>query len=285
MYATNVETGQKTCFTNNKKLVGPQGDTYYVQCHSPNLLIEAALASAAVPAIFPPVAVEFPHDEECGTYYMDGGIREIVPVKGAIACEADEIYAILCFPRFAKEKKGAFVNQKYAFLDVKDAKGNVVSLDWCTSSLLDIQPEDWVRNNRNWNPTSEECDVLDVANRAAAILLDEMTKDDFIPIDATGNVAKAALGKPIEPTVIDPLIPVHGWTKLNIGLLKIDADQGYMRAFDVICAKDTPLEDQCEELTAEITVRRIKIWALEHHLIEAVSELVSKMWIPSERIS
>ena len=271
LYATNVETGQKTCFTNNTQLVGPHGDTYYAQCHSPDLLIDAALASAAVPAIFPPVAVEFPHDEECGTYYMDGGIREMVPVKGAIACEADEIYAVLCFPRFVKEKNGTFVKQKYACLDLKDAQGNVVSSDWSTSSLLDIRPEDWVRNNRNWNPWSEECDVLDVGNRAAAILLDEMTKDDLIPTDATGTVAKDAKGEPIEPTVIDPLVPVHGWTKLNIGLLKINADQGYMRAFDVICAKDTPIEEQCEELTAEITVRRIKIWALEHHLIEAVS--------------
>jgi predicted acylesterase/phospholipase RssA len=273
LYATDVETGQKTCFTNNKKLVGLSGDTCYVQCDSKKLLIDAALASAAVPVIFPPVAVEFPHGEECGTYYMDGGVREIVPVKGAIDCGADKIYAILCSPRFFKEKDGTRVKQKYARLDLKDEKGKIVSSDWYTSSLLDIRPEDWVRNNRNWNPTSEECDALDVANRAAAVLLDEMTKDDLIPSDATGNVAKTASGKPIEPTVIDPLIPVHGWTKLNIGLLKINADQGYMRAFDVICAKDTPLEEQCEELTAEITARRIKIWALEHHLIEAVSEL------------
>lgn len=274
LYATNVETGQKTCFTNNTDLVGTQGDTYYVQCHSPDMLVEAALASAAVPAIFPPVAVEFPHDEECGTYYMDGGTREMVPVKGAVACKADEIYAVLCFPRFAKEKNGTLVQQKYAWLDVKDAEGNVVSSDWCTSSLLDVQPEDWVRNNRNWNPMGEECDVLDVGNRAVSILLDEMTKDDLIPTDATGNIAKDAAGKPIDVTVIDPLIPVHGWTKLNIGLLKINADQGYMRAFDVICASnDTAIEEQCEELTAAITARRVRIWALEHHLIEAVSEL------------
>jgi predicted acylesterase/phospholipase RssA len=273
LYATDVETGQKTCFTNNRKLVGLVGDTCYVQCHSPTMLIEAALASAAVPVIFPPVAVKFEHGEECGTYYMDGGVREIVPVKGAIDCEADEIYAILCSPRFFKKKNGTLVKQKYARLNLKDEKGKIVSSDWHTSSLLDIQPEDWVKNNRNWNPTSEECDVLDVANRTAAILLDEMTKDDLIPTDATGNVAKTASGKPIETTVIDPLIPVHGWTKLNIGLLKINADQGYMRAFDVICAKDAPLEEQCEELTAEITARRIKIWALEHHLIAEVSKL------------
>jgi hypothetical protein len=69
---------------------------------------------------------------------------------------------------------------------------------------------------------------------------------------------------------------------LNIGLLKINADQGYMRAFDVVCAckpksldeqceEPKPLYEECEELTAEITIRRIKIWALEHKLIEDVS--------------
>lgn len=267
LYATNVETGKKTCFTNNTQLVGTHGDTFYVQCHSPSLLIEAALGSAAVPVIFPPVEVTFPHDEVCGKYFIDGGAREIVPVKGAIACKADVVYAVLCLPRFAKRRK-------YAFLNLKDAKGELVSRDWCTSNLLDIQPEDWVVNNRDWNPTSDECDVIDIANRTGAIVLDELTEGDLVATDAAGNIAKDKEGKPIEPTVIDPLIPVHGWTQLNIGLLKINADQGYMRAFDVLSAG--PIALQCEELTAEITVRRIKIWALEHKLIEDVSEIRNK---------
>lgn len=267
LYATNLETGQKTCFTNNTQLIDARGDTLYVQCRSPDRLIEAALGSAAVPVIFPPVEAKFPPDELCGKYFIDGAAREIVPVKGAIDCEATTIYAILCLPRFATRRK-------YAFLDLKDAKGDIVSRDWCTSNLLDVQPEDWVVNNRDWNPSSDECDVIDIANRMGAIVLDELTEGDLIATDKAGNIAKDEEGKPIEPTVIDPLIPVHGWTQLNIGLLKINADQGYMRAFDVLSAG--PIEEQCEELTAEITVRRIKIWALEHKLIEDVSEARNK---------
>jgi hypothetical protein len=271
LYATNVETGQKTCFTNNTNLVGRHGDTCYVQCHTPSMLIEAALASAAVPVMFPPVAVKFPHGEMCGTYYIDGGVREIVPVKGAIACKATKIYAILCLPRFGQKRSPSAVGkQKYAFLDLKDAKGQIVSTDRSTSNLLDIRPGDWVMNNRDWNPRSDECDVLDVANRAGAIVLDELTDSCLVATDANGEVAKDETGKDIKPIVIDPLIPVHGCTQLNIGLLKINADQGYMRAFDVVSAG--PIEQQCEELTAEITARRIKIWALEHKLIEDVSE-------------
>jgi predicted acylesterase/phospholipase RssA len=204
LYATNVETGEKTCFTNNKELVGTHDHTLYVQCHSSSLLVQAALASAAVPVIFPPVKV-------CGSYHIDGGVREVVPLKGAIECGADNIYAIICLPRFEKRRQ-------YAFLDVSGEEGGEASTDWSTSNLLDVRPEDWVANNRNWNPKSDECDVLDIANRTAAILLDEMTEGDLGATDKTGK-------KP-NLTVIDPLIPVHGWTQLNIGLVKINADQG-----------------------------------------------------------
>jgi predicted acylesterase/phospholipase RssA len=202
LYATNLETGQKTCFTNNTKLDGTRGDTFYVQCRSRDRLIDAALGSAAVPVIFPPVEVKLPPvevivppDKLCGKYFIDGGAREIVPVKGAIACKADTIYAILCLPRLAKRRK-------YAFLDIKDAKGEIVSADWCTSNLLDVQPEDWILNNRDWNPRSDECNVINIANRTGAIVLDELTEGDLAATDEEG--------KPIESTVIDPLIPVHG---------------------------------------------------------------------------
>ena len=253
LYATNVETGQKTCFSNNKKLHGTVGDTLYVPCQSSRLLVQAALASAAVPPVFPPV-------EACGSYYIDGAAREVVPVKGAIENGADTIYAILCLPRFVHRRK-------YAFLDVKGEGVEKESTDWSTSNLFDVRPEDWVVNNRNWDPKSDECDVLDIANRTVAILIDEITEGDLASTDETG--------KKIEPIVIDPLIPVHGWTQLNIGLLKINADQGYMRAFDVVCAPKS-LYEQCEQLTAEITSRRIKIWTLEHQLIEEWSEVRDK---------
>jgi predicted acylesterase/phospholipase RssA len=248
--ATNLETGEKTCFSNDKKLYGKQDDTLYVPCESKEALVEAALASAAVPGLFPPVEVR-------GSYYIDGGAREVVPVKGAVRSGADTIYAILCLPRFVRKRK-------YAFLDVRGEKENKGTA-WKTSNLFDVRPEDWVANNRNWDPKSEECDVLDIANRTAAILLDELTEENLCQTDDTR--------KKITLKVIDPLLPVHGWTQLNIGLLKINADQGYMRAFDVVCAPESnSLYEQCEQSTAEITLRRTKIWTLEHQLIEEWSQ-------------
>ena len=129
LYATNVETGQKTCFTNNTDLVGTQGDTYYVQCHSPGHARRGSPCFSSGSGDIPSRRGGIPARRGVWTYYMDGGTREMVPVKGAVACKADEIYAVLCFPRFAKEKNGTLVQQKYAWLDVKDAEGNVVSSD------------------------------------------------------------------------------------------------------------------------------------------------------------
>jgi hypothetical protein len=204
----------------------------------------------------------FPPVEVCGSYYIDGSTREVVPVKGAIESGADTIYAVLCLPRFAHRRK-------YAFLDVKDESGEKKSTDWSTSNLFDVRPEDLVVNNKNWDPKSDECDVLDIANRTAAIVIDAITEGDLASTDDEG--------KKIEPKVIDPLIPVHGLTQLNIGLLKINADQGYMRAFDVVCAcAQKSLYEQCEQLTAEITSRRKKIWTLEHQLIEEWSKVRAK---------
>ena len=52
-------------------------------------VLKGAMASAAAPAFFPPVNLE-------GETYIDGGIRELVPVDVAFRCGADLVYAISC---------------------------------------------------------------------------------------------------------------------------------------------------------------------------------------------
>jgi len=54
----------------------------------------------------------------------------------------------------------------------------------------------------------QESNLLDVANRTAAIVLDELTA-----------VNLQAAQSPVKLTVIDPLVRVHGFAQLNIGLL------------------------------------------------------------------
>jgi NTE family protein len=53
--------------------------------------IEAVLASAAIPAIFPPVKIE-------GDLLIDGGVVDNVPISRAIDAGATRVYVLLCGP-------------------------------------------------------------------------------------------------------------------------------------------------------------------------------------------
>ncbi len=240
LYATNLRTGAQTCFYNSScdgDLDTPNThQRVNILCESKEKLIKAALASAAVPVMFPPVEVD-------GEWYVDGSLREVVPVQGVIDCGADNIYAILCFPRLTQSGEGGIVDSQ--------------SEDWSTSSLLDIRTYDFGTSERDWSYDGG-LDVIDVANRSAAIVLDEITSGD-LKGTRRGNVRPKL-------TVIAPLVPVHGMAELDFGLLKINADQGYMRAFDEIDAPDQR-RDKCRQLTGEITSRRVAIWRNEHELI------------------
>lgn len=54
-------------------------------------VVEAVLASAAIPAIFPPVVIE-------GDVLVDGGVVNNVPVSRPLAAGARRIYVLLCGP-------------------------------------------------------------------------------------------------------------------------------------------------------------------------------------------
>lgn len=53
--------------------------------------VEAILASAALPALLPPVAID-------GDTFIDGGVADNVPIGRAIAQGADRIFVLLCGP-------------------------------------------------------------------------------------------------------------------------------------------------------------------------------------------
>ena len=242
-YATNLKTGEYTCFSNRSPCPS-EGDkrsqTHKVSilCDSREKLIEGALASAALPGIFPPVPVN-------DNYYIDGFVRENVPVRGALHC--DKIYAILCLP---------------LLIPSKNVAANALAEDGYTGCLFDIRPEDWGISNKDWC----KADWLDIANRAAAIALDEITDGDL----TFGGEKKGD-----NLIIIDPLVPVHGIADLHIGLIKINMDQGYMRAFDLVNAPKAK-SAQSGQLTEEITARRVAIWKEEHKLIEDWSDVIHR---------
>jgi len=262
LYATNLKTGKYTCFSNGdcpkvgyenylKDGYNPKVDHEdYLKdgykksqrhkeskvCDSREKLIEGALASAALPGVFPPVTVD-------GDYYIDGFVRENVPILGALHCH--KIYAIVCLPCLTADRRHAAVDD--------------FAEDGYTSPLFDIRPEDWGMGDKDWC----KADWLDIANRAAAIVLDQITDSDLY-------IHKKKLGDDLK--IIAPLVPVHGIADLHIGLIKINMDQGYMRAFDEVSAPDAKRE-KCEQLTEEITARRVAVWREEHKLIADWSDI------------
>lgn len=201
LYAAELETGNCTCFcTTPRSADAPTGTcTKFLPCTTSNQLADAALASAALPGVFPPLKVR-------GKYYVDGSVREVVPFRGAIDFGGiDTIYVILCMPRFAKVGEAAAENPGDA----------CKKTDWDDSHLVDI------------------------AMRSAFILVDEMVHNDLdykLPCEIEKKKDKLR-GKFESPT-IEPLVSVHGMTDLSIGKIKINMDQGYMCAYDEVGCED-----------------------------------------------
>ncbi len=62
-------------------------------------IVEAVLASAAIPGIFPPVSVD-------GELMIDGGVVDNVPISRAIAQGATRIFVLLCGPAHHRPQIG-----------------------------------------------------------------------------------------------------------------------------------------------------------------------------------
>jgi NTE family protein len=66
-------------------------------------LIAGVLASASIPGVFPPVTLG-------GETYVDGGVREILPVQIAVDLGATEIYAVSTSPAELRADERTFAN-------------------------------------------------------------------------------------------------------------------------------------------------------------------------------
>jgi NTE family protein len=86
--ATEITTGHVVCFVENRerKLPAWSRDTTIVS-RAARLVSEHALASAAIPMLFPAVKIG-------STYYADGGLRMNTPLSPAIHLGADRVLVI-----------------------------------------------------------------------------------------------------------------------------------------------------------------------------------------------
>ncbi len=237
-YATNLKTGDLTCFANEQ---GKEKQHYDIPLTVAEELITAVLASAAFPGVFPPVEMN-------GEYYVDGSLREVLPIKGTSDYHPLKKYIILCTPRMLPD-----VRHRHMHAPVQLCAG-----------IAPQPPCDWKKSH-----------LLDVTIRSAEIILDEIVDSDMResgldPNKMILNPSSRITALP-EPAIIDPLVAVHAAADLHIGLIKINMDQGYMRAFDEVEASQAKHEECCQ-LTRLITLQRVAIWKAEHELIERLSE-------------
>jgi NTE family protein len=85
--ATQVATGRSVVFYQSAAPAAPWPTDPLVVPSPARLTLRHALASAAIPLLFPPVAID-------GDLYCDGGLRQIVPLSPALHLGADRLIVI-----------------------------------------------------------------------------------------------------------------------------------------------------------------------------------------------
>jgi predicted acylesterase/phospholipase RssA len=155
--------------------------------------ITGALASAAMPGIF----AQYPIG---GEHYVDGGVREVVPVDAAIDMGATELIAIVC----------------------------------STQNL----PLAGYAGEQNFVGT--------LLGSLAGTTLKEVVDNDLAVADRRGVPLK----------LIIPAFDVHDTTVVDMGLIHISMDYGYMRAADVMSASGADERRAAQELSDAIAMIR-----------------------------
>ena len=169
--ATNIATGKLELFIEKRKDLPYTGRYLY---HDTKIEYYHAMASAAIPLIFPAVKIK-------RSYYMDGGVRMNTPVSPAIQLGAEKILVL----GVHHEKEGPEYQQKYAhdhfaMPDSPPSMGNTLGTILSTLFLdkLDYDMEQMNRINRliDW---SEGCFGTDYIEKINHYLKEQHIKGDI----------------------------------------------------------------------------------------------------------
>jgi predicted acylesterase/phospholipase RssA len=166
-------------------------------------LRDVVKASASIPIAFPPIPIAGPNGTE---NYIDGGVRDNVPIGAAVEAGAHRIYAVLLNP-------------------------------------TDVGPA----------PSFAGATMIALAGRAVSIMLDEAQVEDVDPFRGFG----------VPVTLIAPTFLVHDTLMVDPGLISINMDYGYLRAYDEVVA-DPADRAAMRLLSDQITTLRLEVWNLEH---------------------
>ncbi len=290
-YATNLKTGEFTCFANE---AGTKNHHYDVLLTVPEKLVTAVLGSAAFPGVLPPIKMD-------GEHYVDGSLREVLPIKGTSDYHPLKEYIIPCLPRIRQDVRHRHMDtstppcddivpqfpvdwKKSRLLCVGMRSAEIILDEIVDSDMREsgLDPDTMAQSYNGPFVGSKNSDVYHVPWSNEATKLnpgDRITFNTAEDAQAAGykscDLCTSQFTAPSmpEPSIIDPLVAVHEPADLHVGLIKINMDQGYMRAFDEVEAlSPAKYHQECCQLTRLITLQRVAIWRAEHELIERLSE-------------
>lgn len=170
--ATNIVTGKLELFIEKRADLPYTGRYLY---HDTKIEVFHAMASSAIPLIFPAVRIK-------KNYYMDGGVRMNTPMSPAIQLGAEKILVIGIHhqkegPEYAEPEK---LHEHYTITGAEPSMGDMIGkiLNSLFLDKLDYDIEQLNRINRiiTW---AEECYGADFVPKINDYLLEKRLKGDI----------------------------------------------------------------------------------------------------------
>lgn len=213
--AVDLHDGKLVYYQTGQKPIA--SDDVVVQVENRDQLVNAIHASASFPVFMPPVANTRPGTNK--DTYVDGGVREYVPIEIAIDAGADEIVAIILSPPL--DKRATFDKQNPNVLDV-------------AQRVIDLLSEEVGSSDVKLSQLYTDADVY--INAVVGRLRAAGIRDDVIvPAFQNAGVKNPFEGKrAVTLRIIRPLEPLRGETlKFTPDDMKANLATGFKRAKEV----------------------------------------------------
>jgi NTE family protein len=209
----------------------------------PGNRIEVALASSAIPVVNPPrdIVIDVPqegspHTRKETVAFIDGGLRDVLPVDSAVEMFAEELSHV-------PGRKGVI--------------SILCGADYVDSSMLIFPALDpFLPETAH---AARHFSLPTTAGLALDMLVDETQRSER-------RQALLHLPEGIEGMVIAPSVPVGSSTDIDPGLIQIQMAYGWMTAFDQIRFRQSGDIEDFDELwrsTNTIIQARLLCWKLE----------------------
>jgi predicted acylesterase/phospholipase RssA len=209
---------------------------------------DAIIASASIPAIFPAVPMN-------GQAWVDGGVRSVIPIQGAISAGAQLVYAISCSPNTLVDPEHQPPHSLIGSLQ------NVVRHEFHTDDFWSF-PETLA----SWS----EASIPEIGLRAIDMLPHSILQLELTPYQPW----------PVPVIIIQPSFSVHDALQIDSALIRISEAYGWMRAYEA-----TVLWDPVPAMRSSdaITLKRRQIWFAEGSFLRSLLEAACRGYVPTER--